>query len=117
MVVPFEFSYGAMHLGPGAYRITADPLRHTLMIRNEAQSVIALVQVSDHRGTADTSAVLFRKYGDRYFFEELKLAGGTTGWSMPASGAQRRAARELARQRKEPTALALAVLPERTLGN
>jgi hypothetical protein len=117
IVVPFEFNYGTTHLGPGIYTLKSDNLRHTLMIDNQVQSVIALVQVSDHRTTMGSSTALFRKYGDRYFFEELTIAGRPTGLSMFVSGTERRAARELARQREEPTALALALLPQRTLGH
>lgn len=115
--VPFEFNAGKSHLGPGTYTITADEPHHTLMIQNEMQSLLVLTQVSYDPGRSGNSKAVFKKYGDRFFFEELDMGGHATNMYLSVSQAERRAARELARQGKQPTELALAVLPERTLGN
>ena len=115
--VPFEFNCGKSHLGPGTYTVTADEPHHTLMIQNETQSLLVLAQVSYDPGRVGGSKAVFKKYGDRFFFEELKMGGSATDMYLSVSAAERRAARELARQGKQPTELALAVLPERTFGN
>lgn len=117
MEVPFEFNCGKTHLGPGTYTITADEPHHTLMIQNEAQSLLVLAQVSYDPGRVGSSKAVFKKYGDRFFFEELKMGGSATDMYLSVSAAERQAARELARRGKQPTELALAVLPERTFGN
>jgi hypothetical protein len=114
--VPFEFNCGKNHLGPGTYTITADEPHHTLMIQNEAQSLLVLAQVSYDPGRVGSSKAVFKKYGDLFFFEELKMRGSATDMYLSVSAAERRAARELARQGKQPTELALAVSPERTFG-
>jgi hypothetical protein len=115
--VPFSFNCGKTHLGAGTYTIVMNEQQNILTIRNATESAVVLAQVSYDPGRVSSSQALFKKCGNRYFLEEVKLAGSATDVSVLSSGPERRAARELARQGQQPTELALALLPERTLGN
>jgi hypothetical protein len=66
---------------------------------------------------ARTSVVIFKKYGDRYFLEQVREAGAVTHIDVLQSQAEKRATRELASRGTEATQIALALLPERTNGN
>ena len=118
VTVPFSFDYGTTHFGQGTY-IIAMIGDNTLLLRNRAstQSGMAVIQTSFDPTPAKKGVVTFRKYGDRYFLEEVSIAGSETHVSVYQPKAERNAVRELASRGEEGTQVALALLPERILGN
>jgi hypothetical protein len=65
---------------------------------------------------ARNSQVTFRKYGDRWFLEQVEIAGSETSVSVYESKPERQAARELASRGGDGTQIALALVPEQDFG-
>jgi hypothetical protein len=115
--VPFSFDYGTSHFGHGTYIISMDE-DNILVLRNRmtSQSAMVLARLELSPAAAKTSQVTFRKYGDRWFLEEVSIAGSENTVSVYESKAERQAARELASRGAEATQVALALLPEAAFG-
>jgi hypothetical protein len=118
VTVPFSFDYGTTHFGQGTYIITTVD-QNVLLVRNSAsnQSGMALTQTQWDPIAAKASLVTFRKYGDRYFLDEVSIAGRGSHVTVYERKAEKQAARELAMRGEEGTQVALALLPEHPLGN
>jgi hypothetical protein len=114
--VPFSFDYGTKHFAHGVYNLSMDG-QHFLVIRNNASAASVMTQISYDPTPMKTSVVVFKKYGDRYFLQEVQIAGAATHIDVLESQAEKRAARELASRGENVTQVALALLPVRTLGN
>jgi hypothetical protein len=114
--VPFSFDYGSQHFGHGVYVLRTNT-EHVLIVRSNRNSGMAMVQNSYDPTPAKTSVVVFKKYGDRYFLQEVRMAGAANHIDVIQSQAERRATRELASRGTEATQVALALLPARTIGN
>jgi hypothetical protein len=107
--VPFAFNCGATQFAPGTY--TLNMLRmDTMLVRSRRKAGLAMTE-PDYSLTANkTGYALFRKYGGRYFLEQVWLPGSTTHIEVYESKWEKRAATELARQGSEPTRIELALL-------
>jgi hypothetical protein len=107
--VPFSFDCGRSHLAAGNYNIT---LRESgvLVLRQGAQAVMVLTQAGYVPAVAASSRATFRKYGDRYFLTEIATIDRLHIY-VAESGAEKRAARELATRGEAGTQVALALLP------
>jgi hypothetical protein len=117
VTVPFSFDYGKAHFGQGTYIISMDN-QSVLSIRTvEGRTTMAMAQLSFDPRPAKSGVVTFRKYGDRYFLEEVSVAGSEAHVSVYESQAEKHAARELAMRGQEATQVALALLPEHPFGN
>jgi hypothetical protein len=114
--VPFSFDYGTQHFAHGVYTLTMDGT-NVLTIRSGAESAMAISQIAWMPMRINSSEVVFRKYGDRYFLDEVLIANLGADITVNESKAEKSAARELAHRGSQPTTLALAFLPEHTLGN
>lgn len=118
VTVPFSFDYGTTHFGRGTYVITMNG-QNTLLVRNRAtsQAAWAMVQMQFNPTAQKASLVTFKKYGDRYFLEDVSIAGSGTSVSVYESKPERQAAQELAQRGTEATQVALALLPVNPFGN
>ncbi|MGA7522671.1 MAG: hypothetical protein WBW84_09315 [Acidobacteriaceae bacterium] len=115
--VPFSFDYGTTHFGRGTYTITmAGP--NAMVVRNHmtSQAAIVMAQLDESLFAAKSSQVTFKKYGDRWFLENVSIAGSSTSASVYESKAERHAASELASRGAEATQVALALVPETAFG-
>ena len=75
--VPFSFDYGTKHFAPGAYTLTM--YSHDCLIVRSSRShygTMALVRTDFELTGPEVSQVTFRKYGDRYFLEEVLATDG-----------------------------------------
>jgi hypothetical protein len=115
--VPFSFDYGTNHFGRGTYLISMNG-DNSLMVynRDTRQTAMVVAKLQWRPATSKSSQVTFRKYGDRWFMEEVAIAGNETTVSVYPSKAERQAARELASRGGEATQVALALLPEGAFG-
>ncbi|HEX3984972.1 MAG TPA: hypothetical protein VHX13_00070 [Acidobacteriaceae bacterium] len=115
--VPFSFDYGTTHFGQGSYIITMSS-QEALVVRNRStqQTAMVLAQLDMSPIIATKSVVTFKKYGDRWFLEQVSVAGNGTKVSVCESKAERRAASELASRGGEATQVALVLLPESAFG-
>ncbi|MFZ0274943.1 MAG: hypothetical protein WB524_05960 [Acidobacteriaceae bacterium] len=117
VTVPFSFDYGKAHFGQGTYVINMID-QNVLSIRTvEGKTTMVMAQLSFEPSAAKSSVVTFKKYGDRYFLEEVSIAGSDAHVSVYESQAEKHAARELAMRGQEATQVALALLPQHPFGN
>lgn len=114
--VPFSFDYGTTHFGRGTYVISMND--GALVVRNSitSQSAMVIARFDESSMPANASLVTFKKYGDRWFLENVQIAGNTTSVSAYQSKAERQAEQLLASRGQEATQVALALLPEGGFG-
>ena len=97
--IPFAFTVGNKSLPAGVYTIrilnpTSD--RKALQIRSEDGRASAIVQTLGVNGSlAGDAKLVFRRYGNSYFFAQLQMAGETTSLAAAKTRAERAAQRTL----------------------
>jgi hypothetical protein len=114
--VPFSFDYGGKHFYHGIYTLTMND-QNILTLRNNVSTAMVMVQADYAPARVKTSQVIFKKYGDRYFLEEVSVSGSATHVAVLESKAERHAAREFASHGGSPSQVALALLPAGLLRN
>lgn len=99
--IPFTFTVGAKSLPAGVYIVSIlNPSsdRKVLQIRSENGRESAIIQTLGVDGTlADNARLVFRRYGDRYFFAQAQMAGDTICLSTAKMSAERATQRALRR--------------------
>lgn len=97
--VPFAFNVGQKNLPAGVYTVSIlNPSsdRKALQIRSEDGRVSAIIQTVGVDASLDDNAKLvFRRYGDRYFFAEARMAGDSTSLATSKTRAERSAQQAL----------------------
>jgi hypothetical protein len=97
--IPFTFTVGEKKLPAGVYRVSIlNPSsdRKVLQIRSESGRVSAIVQTVEVKGTlADNAKLVFRRYGESYFFAQAQIAGETTSLAATKTRAERATQRAL----------------------
>jgi hypothetical protein len=98
--VPFDFTVGDKSLPAGIYTVrilnpTSD--RKVLQIRSENGRSSAIVQTMGLDGTfTDNAKVVFRRYGNKYFFAQAQMAGDATSLAASRTRTERATQRALA---------------------
>lgn len=101
--VPFAFNVGDKELPAGVYTVSilnpaAD--RKALQIRSEDGHVSAIVQTLGVKGSqANNAKLVFRRYGESYFFANAQMAGEATSLAATKSRAERATQRALGQGR------------------
>jgi hypothetical protein len=113
VTVPFSFNYGKAHLGHGQYVLSISG--NSLTIRGNRSVATALAQSSYNPSDNGTLRVVFARYGDRYFLEEVR--GAMSELTVMESSAEKRAAREFAMRGERPEIVALAPVSRYARGN
>ena len=107
--IPFAFNVGDKTLPAGVYTLTVlNPAsdRKALQIRSLDGRFSAITQTSISRGNHDDDATLvFRRYGDNYFFAQAQMAGDSTSLAVARSRAERSTRRAI-KQPAENTVVA-----------
>lgn len=99
--VPFTFTVGDKSLPAGDYTVrilnpTSD--RKTLQIRSENGRVSAMVQtIGVNSALARDTKLVFRRYGEQYFFAQAQMAGDTTSLAATKTRAERATQKALRR--------------------
>ena len=99
--VPFTFTVGDKSLPAGDYTVrilnpTSD--RKTLQIRSENGRVSAIVQTVGVNGAlAKNTKLVFRRYGEQYFFAQAQTAGDMTSLVATKTRAERATQRAMKR--------------------
>lgn len=99
--IPFTFSVGNTDLPAGVYTVrivnpTSD--RKALLIRSEDGRSSAIIQTLGVDGSlASNTKLVFRRYGDRYFFAQAQMAGETTSLATARTRAERATRRAMKR--------------------
>jgi len=97
--IPFAFQVGDKSLPAGVYTVrilnpTSD--RKTLQIRNEDGRVSAIVQTTAvNDAIADNTKLVFRRYGEQYFFAQAQMAGDAMSLAATKTRAERATQRAL----------------------
>jgi hypothetical protein len=104
--VPFAFGDGSQNFAAGQYSIRMDDQK-ILAIRGQSNSGFAMVWFERDSHPADTTKVVFRKYGDQYFLSEIWIAGESTHtYRLPSKQEKR----EEAANKEAPTEVVVAAL-------
>lgn len=99
--VPFTFTVGDKSLPAGDYTVrilnpTSD--RKTLLIRSENGRVSAIVQTFGvNSALAKDTKLVFRRYGEQYFFAQAQMAGDTMSLAATKTRAERATQRAMKR--------------------
>ena len=97
--VPFAFNVGQTSLPAGVYTVTIlNPTsdRKALQIRSADGKVNAIVHtVGAGSSLAENAKLVFRRYGDRYFFAQVQMAGESTSLTTARSRTERSAQQAL----------------------
>lgn len=91
MQVPFEFVVANRTVPAGMYLVKAAvPEGSTLMLRNSAAKVSVMTSnvVSESETTADSYAMVFKKYGETRFLSEIRIAGSRMVCRLPENKAE-----------------------------
>jgi len=89
--VPFEFRVGNKLIPAGECTVQAlSPDGSALVIRNfhARMSLISSAAKTESARPADHFALVFHKYGDRYFLSDVKVEGIRRMYRLPESGAE-----------------------------
>jgi hypothetical protein len=90
--VPFEFTVGNKVVPAGQWTALRGPTTsgRTLLIRSaDARITIPSFTLPDEaKAEARVSALVFKKYGDRYFLSEIKVEGDRAIYRIPESKAE-----------------------------
>jgi hypothetical protein len=73
--VPFAFENGSQHFTPGLYTIRMD-YQNIMTIRGKAGSGIAIAWFDEDGNPSNTTKVVFRRYGEKYFIDQVWIARG-----------------------------------------
>jgi hypothetical protein len=91
--IPFTFTVGDKKLPAGAYTVSIlNPSsdRKALQIRSETGRFSAIVQtVGLDAALIENAKLVFRRYGDRYFFANAQMAGDTMSLAAIKTRAER----------------------------
>ncbi|HEY1498066.1 MAG TPA: hypothetical protein VGF88_00675 [Acidobacteriaceae bacterium] len=109
--VPFSFDCGAAHLSAGVYTLSVES-GHVLTLRSSNNyAVMAVVQTAYNPTPAALSQATFKKYGDRYFLEQIRTGGSLMETWVSESDSEKRAAHEYRTRGEAGSQIALALLP------
>jgi hypothetical protein len=98
ITIPFAFSVGNKMMPAGDYLVTLPTAQVNvlrLQRRNGPGSII-LMAFSVMRQTSDDSKLVFRRYGQKYFFAQAWFDGDKAGLQALTSRAEKQLIRELA---------------------
>src|ERR1700752_1067780 len=111
--IPFDFTVRGKTLPAGDYTITriGDEPSTLLMrnVHNKSEHALFETEPMDVRRIAGRDVLVFNRYGDSYFLEEVVTAGEQTGRELAPSHAERTLRREMAKNQAEPETVMVAL--------
>ena len=90
--IPFAFNAGNTNLPAGKYTITVlNPSsdRKILQIRSTKGSSATVLTSAETGNISDDAKLVFQRYGDRYFFAQVQMAGDSTSFAAVKSNTER----------------------------
>lgn len=109
--IPFAFNVGNTKLPAGKYSITVlNPSsdRKILQIRSTKGSSATVQTTAESGNISDDAKLVFHRYGDRYFFAQVQMAGDATTFAAVKSNTERAEKLALARTRKQSVVVIVA---------
>jgi hypothetical protein len=112
--VPFDFSDGATVFPAGKYAIEPWGVNSTAGIRITSYDSKArgtrLSFAAGGTSPKNETALVFHRYGDRYFLSQVWIAGESIGLELPTSSAERAVEREIEMSRGQAADSAPAIV-------
>jgi hypothetical protein len=108
--IPFEFNVASRTLPAGTYEIeclTPRTDQKVLRLRNRNSHASAVVQTSIASDKNQRERIVFRLYGNQYFFAQAWMGSEAVGYAAPRSKTEQQVAREFARTKKKMETIAL----------
>ena len=97
--IPFAFNVGNKTLPAGKYTITllsSTSDRRVIQLRSaDGRSSAMVLTLRVNAKTSENARIVFRRYGDSYFFAQAQLADDPTSLNTPKSRAERAQERAL----------------------
>jgi hypothetical protein len=99
--IPFAFNVGRTNLPAGEYTITVlnpNSDQKVLQIRSSDARLSAIINTTGVNANApDKAKLVFNRYGEKYFFSQVQMAGEATTLAAVKSSAERNAQHSVAR--------------------
>ena len=108
--VPFDFMVGNQHMAAGTYEVTTN--QSIVLVRGEENdSATFAIAFSAYAGkTQERATLVFKRYGDRYFLNQVWYPGTDQGRELTTSKLER----EIARNAGKPQIVALLAVAPKT---
>jgi hypothetical protein len=95
VTVPFEFAAGANVLAAGDYTVQVNPERGTVVLVGEGQRPLMLLTIrKESRSAPQRGKLVFQRYGNRLFLEEVWNQDNATGETLAPSAREKELARK-----------------------
>jgi hypothetical protein len=111
--IPFDFSVRGITLPAGEYTVTRIGDEPTgLLVRNirdKRKHVVFETEPEDVRRIPRRNVLVFNRYGDSYFLEEVVTAGDSVGRELSPSHDERTLRREMAKNQLAPETVMVAL--------
>lgn len=111
--IPFDFSVRGVTLPAGDYTITriGDEPTGLLMrnIHDKRKHVLFETEPENGRRIPRRNVLVFNRYGDSYFLEEVVTAGESVGRELTPSHQERTLRRDMAKNQVEPETVMVAL--------
>lgn len=103
--VPFDFTAGNISLPAGEYQIASSEHPGTLVLRGEGSSSGLFIgsNAAQANAVAQSTKLVFHRYGDRYFLYQLWVQGDDRGSQLPMSKLEK----ELRASNARPSSVAI----------
>ena len=110
--IPFAFNVGKTSLPAGEYTITVlnpNSDQKVLQIRSSDGRISAIVNTTGMKAnTPDKTKLVFNRYGEKYFFSQVQMAGEPTTLAAVKSSAERNTEHSVARNVHKATVTIVA---------
>ena len=111
--IPFDFTVRGKTFPAGEYAISrlGDEPTNLVMrnVRDKHEHMVFKTEPSNARGIPRRNELVFHRYGDSYFLEEIVSAAEDTDQELPPSHAERTLRREMAKNQLEPETVMVAL--------
>ena len=111
--IPFDFTVRGKTLPAGDYELTriGDESVGLLLrnVREKSEHVVFETEPMEVHRIPRRNMLVFNRYGDSYFLEEVVTAGEETGRELSPSHAERTLRREMAKNQAEPEIVTVAL--------
>jgi len=111
--IPFDFTVRGKTLPAGEYALTriGDEPSGLLIrnVRDKREHIVFETEPKDARRIPRRNVLVFNRYGDSYFLEEVVTAGEETGRELEPSHAERTLRREMAKNQVQPETVMVAL--------
>jgi len=110
--IPFDFTVRGKTLPAGEYEISriGDEPTDLLMrnVNDRHEHVVFSTEPANVRRIPNRNILVFNRYGDSYFLEEVETAGEETGRELSPSHAERSLRRDMAMNQVQPETVSVA---------